>query len=384
MQVAERVSTGSDFPNPFYWCLLGTALGDSIGLPREGLSRRRAARMFGGPPLEQAFFFGFGAVSDDTEHACMTAQALIASAGESELFAKELARRLRWWLLTMPAGIGLATLRAILKLWIGFSPERSGVRSAGNGPAMRAAILGVFAANDLQKLAELVRISTRITHTDPRAEQGAMVVALAAAYSLTSPRGEFAATDFLRFVQSYVADDGLRANLTAACEAAARGESAEAFADSIGCTRRVTGFINHSVPVAIFCWLRHRDNFRASIESVVCLGGDTDTVAAIVGGLMGARIGSDAANADALAPPASWFDGLGPVVRRPSHFDLWLGLLRNNLLWTVELSQQLPKVLESNQPQRPASRSSPLVLIRNAIFAALVLLHGFRRLLPPY
>ena len=41
-----------------------------------------------------------GMVSDDTEHACMTAQALLASAGDPDLFARDLAWRLRLWLLT--------------------------------------------------------------------------------------------------------------------------------------------------------------------------------------------------------------------------------------------------------------------------------------------
>jgi hypothetical protein len=44
-----------------------------------------------------------------------------------------LARRLRGWLAAMPAAVGFGTLRAILKLWMGFPPSRSGVRSAGNG-----------------------------------------------------------------------------------------------------------------------------------------------------------------------------------------------------------------------------------------------------------
>jgi hypothetical protein len=52
--------------------------------------------------------------------------------------------RLRGWLLSLPAGIGFATLRAILKLWLGFPLNRSGVYSAGNGPAMRVAVIGAF------------------------------------------------------------------------------------------------------------------------------------------------------------------------------------------------------------------------------------------------
>ncbi len=75
--------------------LLGTAVGDSIGLPREGMSKRRAALMFGGGPLRQSLFLHRGMLSDDTEHACMTAQALLASGGDPDGFARLLAWKLR-------------------------------------------------------------------------------------------------------------------------------------------------------------------------------------------------------------------------------------------------------------------------------------------------
>src|SRR5207247_666335 len=116
----------------------GTAVGDAIGLPYEGLTGRRAAKMFG-PPNRQRFFFGRGMVSDDTEHTCIVAQALIEANSDLNAFQRSLARRMRLWLLGVPAGIGIATLRSIIRLWVGISPERSGVFSAGNGPAMRAA-----------------------------------------------------------------------------------------------------------------------------------------------------------------------------------------------------------------------------------------------------
>jgi len=126
------------------------------------------------------FLFGRGMVSDDTEHTCMVAQSLIVSSGEVSTFTTDLAWRLRFWLLGLPGGIGYATLKAILKLWLGFKPEHSGIFSAGNGPAMRSAIIGVCYGNDSQKLRELVKPSTRLTHTDPKAEFGALAVAIAA------------------------------------------------------------------------------------------------------------------------------------------------------------------------------------------------------------
>lgn len=158
--------------------VLGTAVGDAVGLPYEGLSRQRASRLLGTPDRYH-FLFGHGMVSDDTEHTCMVMQALIASGNDADAFARQLARRLRYWLLGLPAGVGLATLRATLKLWLGVPPVRSGVFSAGNGPAMRSAVLGA-AIEDRDLLRKLVQASTRITHTDPKAEYGALSVALAA------------------------------------------------------------------------------------------------------------------------------------------------------------------------------------------------------------
>jgi ADP-ribosylglycohydrolase len=165
-------------PSAIQGCLLGTAIGDALGLPYEGLSKRRAAKLLG-PPDRYRFCFGRGMVSDDTEHTCMVAQSLIAAGHDVDAFARQLAWRLRLWLLGNPAGIGLGTLRAILKLWIGFPPARSGVFSAGNGPAMRAAILGA-ALDDVESIKRYVRAATRITHTDPKAEFAALAVALAA------------------------------------------------------------------------------------------------------------------------------------------------------------------------------------------------------------
>jgi ADP-ribosyl-[dinitrogen reductase] hydrolase len=116
-------------------------------------------------------------VSDDTEHACLTAQAMIESRGDVEVFRRRLAAGLRWWFLRMPAGIGLSTLRAIIRLWMGVPAAESGVNSAGNGAAMRAPILGLIGDSALRRA--MVRASTRITHADPRAEHGSQIIALA-------------------------------------------------------------------------------------------------------------------------------------------------------------------------------------------------------------
>lgn len=62
-------------------CILGTAVGDALGLPYEGVSPKRAAKLLGSPDRYR-FFFRWGMISDDTEHTCMVAQSLIDARGD--------------------------------------------------------------------------------------------------------------------------------------------------------------------------------------------------------------------------------------------------------------------------------------------------------------
>ncbi len=283
-----RLRMKSD-PDKIAGMLLGMAVGDALGLPREGLSPRRAAAMYG-TDLRHRFFFGRGMCSDDTEHAIFTAQALIASRGDETAFAKELASRFRWWMLRLPAGIGLATLRAGVKSWLGFSPENSGVFSAGNGPAMRAPILGVYAADNPTKLKLLVRASTRLTHTDPKAEHGALAIALCARRAVLD--GSALNRDGL-FAELYneIQCPDLSGRLKRVEDALSSGNTTQEFASQLGGAQGVSGYIYETVPAAIFCWLNALVDFRAAVTDVIRLGGDADTTGAIVGALSGSTLG---------------------------------------------------------------------------------------------
>ena len=102
------------------------------------VSPARASRVVAASGFSRAldrhqFFFGRGVFSDDTEHACLTAQALLMSGGDATRFARDLARRLRWWFLGLPAGIGRATLRACLRLWVGFAAGAVGCLRQATG-----------------------------------------------------------------------------------------------------------------------------------------------------------------------------------------------------------------------------------------------------------
>ena len=342
-------------------CILGTAIGDSIGLPYEGLSRRRAERLLG-PPDRHRFFFGRGMVSDDTEHTCMVAQSLIGSGGDPDAFGRKLAWGFRLWVLGLPAGIGFATLRSILKLWLGVGPERSGVYSAGNGPAMRAAIIGA-AVEDGVKLTGLVRSSTRITHTDPRAESGALAVALAA--QMASQREVVSGAAFLdRFRAHTEEGDGELGRLIAAVvRAADEGRSTADFAASLGLAKGVSGFVCHTVPVALHAWLTNQRDFRSAVCAVIQCGGDADSTGAIVGGIVGASVGREGI-------PQEWLERLIEWPRSTA--------------WMERLAVQLDSAMRSGVPTRPIRLPVYGVIPRNLFFLVVVLLHGARRALPPY
>jgi len=270
-------------------CLLGTAVGDSLGLPCEGMSKRRQRRIFYDIDRYN-FFFGKGMVSDDTEHTLMVASALMETGGEPSLFIKNLSWKLRLWFLKLPAGVGMATLKSCLKLWIGFSGEKSGVFSAGNGPAMRSAIMGVLYGDNPEKMKNLVRASTRITHTDPKAEFGAMAVALAA---YMAGNQEFSPEEYYRRLALLLGTEAEEFLLLVkkALDSYGSGKTTEHFAETLGLGKGVSGYIYHTVPVVLYGWFKNSGDFSDGLKEIIRCGGDTDTTGAIFGAITGAGVG---------------------------------------------------------------------------------------------
>ncbi len=345
-------------------CVWGAAVGDALGLPCEGLSPRRIRALFGGVPDRYRFVFGRGMVSDDTEHTFLVWDALTVSAGNGEAFTRRLAGGLRRWICALPAGVGLATLRAGLRLVFGVPASRSGVFSAGNGPAMRATILGVVCAwdDDRDRLRDLVSRSSRLTHTDPKAEHGALAVAVCAtcfARGETTPGAVLAAT--LDILPEPDAEE-LRGWLSRVAGSVGQTEGTEVFA-ARHFPDGVSGYVNHTVPVALHAALSHPANFHRAVRSVIACGGDTDTIAAITGGIVGAYVGTEGI-------PEEWRRG----IYEPT------GLLAN----IEERSDDFTTAWRVGIAQTVAPVPYPLAVLRNFVFAVVVLAHGFRRLLPPY
>ena len=245
-------------------------------------------------------------------------------------------------------------------------PERSGVASAGNGPAMRSAIIGVVWGHAPDLMVEWVRRSTRLTHTDPKALHGAVAVALAAYQAasapVTSPNGYLAA---LARLLGAGADEFMSLAHRAA-ESAARGEPVARFAEGIGSRRGISGYMLHTVPCVLQVYWRFPDDYAAGIEEIVRAGGDTDTAAAILGAIVGARVGKQGI-------PRHWLSGVTEWPR--------------GMPWIERLGATLAargQVTQGDEAPACPGYFVPGVPLRNLAFLLVVLAHGFRRLAPPY
>ena len=142
--------------------LFGTAVGDTIGLPAEGMSRNRIKKIYHGK-WRHKFFFHTGMISDDTEHTIFVSQCLLAHAESPYLFGKRFSWCLRWWLLFLPAGVGFATLR------LNNSDEGEGVLFGVAPKAQGRGIYRSFMVKGMEwcmkKNATHMVVSTQITNT---------------------------------------------------------------------------------------------------------------------------------------------------------------------------------------------------------------------------
>lgn len=338
--------------------LLGTAVGDSLGLPAEGLRPGTIERLGWRGNWRHRFFGGRGMWSDDTEHTIMTTQALLRSGGDVHRFTRSFAWELRWWILGLPAGTGLATARAILKLWLGFPPWRSAVFSAGNGPCMRAAIVGAFHASDSKLRYLFTGAHAKTTHRDPKAFTAALAVADLAAL-LSQSEQPPALETILETLRQRESDPEWVRIVSAMEECVRSGAPLAEFQRRIGSdpNRGVSGYAYHTVPVVLFLGITNDWEFRSTLSQVLDAGGDADSAGAIAGALCGVFGGRGAI-------PKDWVSG---IAEWPT---------------TTRSLNTLAEALSSGHPIRIRPRWFPVLLARNLFFLTVVLFHGFLRFVP--
>lgn len=238
-------------------CLLGGAIGDAFG----GVAER------GGLSL-----------SDDTQLTLATCESIAASRDiKPELLAETFRNGFRAGRFT---GLGSSTLKALTDLDAGAHWALSGAQgemAAGNGAAMRIAPLAFLP--DVSRMT--IRDVARITHRHDEAYVGALavVVAIQAVFA-----GSPVPTCYEIAVQ--LPDSTVRDRLEAWTDDGERG-----FADQ---ARKlgVSDYVAATVPLALAAARRMEEtSFEETLELLVELGGDTDTIASIAGQIGGARLG---------------------------------------------------------------------------------------------
>lgn len=288
--------------------MLGLAVGDAVGAVVEALPPE-AARSYvegvlrpGRIPARGRESFPFGQVTDDTQ----LARELLLSIGEDGVLDPgEFAERLLNLVTSGDlVGGGPATVTAARRLALGLPWREAGTPApyAGNGAAMRAAPLGVLYGHDSRLLAGVVADQARVTHQDPRAGAGALAIAVAAA--IAARRDPVMPAQFLAEVSEAV--QAVHAS-TAADLLAIAGwvelppEEAQAALRTQGLEptaaqgwRGISSHVTASVGWSLYAFLQSPDGYWEAICTAVAVGGDSDTLAAMTGGIAGARLGAAA------------------------------------------------------------------------------------------
>lgn len=270
-------------------CILGAAVGDALGAPFEfGRAGEYSARfptavhagigeMVGGGGLGWAP----GQFTDDTEMAVIVAESLLASGG---LDIDDQMERFRAWG-RHAKDVGVLTsevLRSGLpaaEAGPAVMAARHGRSTAGNGSLMRVAPGAVhFAAARSKATIDAAHALSSVTHADPLCKAAVAIV-----------------HEFVRLTLD--GDDPLDSleTIVAGLDADSAAVYGKLLNDSWTPESGGPGNGSAMGALAQAIWaLRHNDSFADVLTSVIDLGGDTDSVAAVAGTLAGARFGIQA------------------------------------------------------------------------------------------
>lgn len=313
-----------------YGALAGLALGDALGMPTQAMSPQQIQTVYGhvtglvDGDKSQPYAPGMaaGSVTDDTEQALLIASLLLKGHGSGlTLDAGEFSHALLAWEDSMIERgsldlLGPSTKAALERVRAGEDPLRVGGEGTTNGAAMRVTPIGIAAStSDRQLFADAVWSSCQVTHATRQGFQSAALVA--AAVSLGIDAGAADVTDLLWKAVAFVRSLPERGawspepDVVAATHRALKlatepaSSSLEWLAEQIG-----TSVASAQTIPMVFALLTRNPSPRALLEAAN-LGGDTDTIGAIAGAILGASLGVEV------------FDGYGLAqVERVSQLDL--------------------------------------------------------------
>ncbi|WP_030455866.1 ADP-ribosylglycohydrolase family protein [Herbidospora cretacea] len=258
--------------------IVGSAVGDALGAPFEFGPAGTFSRL--GYEMRAGGGWDPGEATDDTQMAIHVAESLLERGGldPADVFA-----RFRRWAADDPKDIGLQTEDVLTRglPWDRAAADhfRTARHAAGNGSLMRATTSAVyFARSGTRATMDAARRLSALTHGDPAAGEGVAIFHELVRVALTGG-------DPLRHLGATLA----------AVHPDHRDRYATVTADGWHPTSATefNGAIWPCLGSAIWA-LRTTATFEDALRAAVDLGGDTDTVAAVTGGLAGAVHGLSA------------------------------------------------------------------------------------------
>ncbi len=285
-------SSNAPLYSRFLGCLLGSAVGDAIGAPWEGLTSFDIHQL-AGPALEKVFHPDADELdyTDDTEMMVGVAEALAKHGSiQSESLIQIFARNYH-----PERGYGKGARRILEAViagedWDHVASSTFPGGSLGNGAAMRVAPIGIFFCDDLDHVWSEARESAWPTHRHPVGIEAAQVLALAIA--LAARATSLSRKQFLDALLERAHTEEIRWALQTA-RSLHRGDSIGVLGSTLEAHR--------SVVTAIASFAASPGDFETAVGRVIALGDDTDTLAAMTGALCGAFAGIDAIPARLVA-----------------------------------------------------------------------------------
>jgi len=284
--------------------LLGLCLGDALGAPAESSHHRQAtgyaAKLRAGLlPAASRDSHPFGQYTDDGQ----LARELLISLREQRRFDPAAFGGRIAALVEAGALIrgGPGTLGAAHRLLAGVPWQEAGTPSpySGNGAAMRVGPMGVLLA-ETDEFASAVRDQSRVTHLDARCAAGALAIAWCAG---AAARGRL--SEPLEVLEeaagvASVEDSGVGEAILGLGEwlGAAPADAVLEFrrrrldpAEADRPWRGVSSHVTASVCWALYAALRYPADYLEAVTTAIWAGGDTDSMAAMAGAVVGAGVG---------------------------------------------------------------------------------------------
>ncbi|WP_275465588.1 ADP-ribosylglycohydrolase family protein [Streptomyces noursei] len=297
--------------------VIGAAVGDALGAPFEFGPPGEFSARFPAPSAVGEMCGGGGwdpgEATDDTQMAVLVAESLVERHG---LDLPDIFRRFQQWAASEPKDIGLQTEDVLTNgmPWDRAADThfRTNLRAAGNGSLMRASTSAVyFARHGQQATMDAARRIAALTHGDRAAWEGTAIFHELVRRILNGVEPVAALPDILCSVHPELGD---------------RYATVLAVDWTPDQATEFNGAVWPCLGSAIWA-LRTTSSYVEAVRAAIDLGGDTDTVAAVTGGLAGAYYGVDSIPARWIEPLHVPIPGSGNrVLRLPGLLDLALRL----------------------------------------------------------